>query len=297
MVYFLGVDAGGSHCRARLTDQDGHILGIAQSGPANAHIGIKALWSLLMNIVEETCKIAHLRNSDFQNLHVAFGIAGLSRPGFQAEIEAIASPFASVRYTGDDEIANIGAHQGKEGAILIIGTGSIAHIRLKGKNETLGGYGFPISDEASGAWLGLEALRYSLRSHDGRIEKSLLTESLMAEFSYNPSKIISWMDKAVPADYACFAPLVMEQGNRNDPIACLIIHQAVRYIENFITTIFEKGVVRCSLMGGLSGAFKPWLSSTISDKLTAAKGDALDGALILAGLEFSKIKNKIKPMV
>lgn len=34
MAYFLGIDAGGSHCRSRLADERGIILGTGESGPA-----------------------------------------------------------------------------------------------------------------------------------------------------------------------------------------------------------------------------------------------------------------------
>ncbi|MFT8736238.1 MAG: BadF/BadG/BcrA/BcrD ATPase family protein [Zymomonas mobilis] len=284
MVYFLGVDAGGSHCRSRLTDQNGRILGSGQAGAANARIGISNLWPLLMDVSAKACQQAGLDQNDWASIQAAFGIAGLSRPGLQQELEAMPSPFASLRYTGDDEIANIGAHQGQDGAILIVGTGSIAHIRIEGKSETLGGYGFPVSDEASGAWLGLELIRYSLRSFDGRIKKSLLTEKLIRHFSDNISGLIAWMDGANATDYAAFAPWVMQAGEKGDPVACSIIQRAVTYIENFVDVIFEKGAPRCCLMGGLAEPFMPWLSDRISDKLSPSQGDALQGALILSGL-------------
>lgn len=284
MIYFLGVDAGGSHCRSRLTDQYGHVLGSATIGAANARIGIANLWPVLMTVTELACQQAGLDKNDWSSIKAAFGIAGLSRPGLQQALEEMPSPFASVCYTGDDEIANIGAHQGQDGAILILGTGSIAHIRIKGRSETLGGYGFPVSDEASGAWLGLEALRYSLRAYDGRIKKTVLTEKLIHHFSDDIPRLIAWMDKATATDYAIFAPWVIKAANEGDPVARCIIQQAVNYIENFIDVIFEKGAPRCCLMGGLAVPYMSWLSDEISCKLSQSQGDALQGALILSGL-------------
>ncbi|AAV89793.1 BadF/BadG/BcrA/BcrD type ATPase [Zymomonas mobilis subsp. mobilis ZM4 = ATCC 31821] len=286
MVYFLGVDAGGSHCRSRLTDQNGRILGSAEIGAANARIGIANLWPLLMQVTELACQEAGLNKNDWSSVHAAFGIAGLSRPGLQRALEDMPSPFAAIRYTGDDEIANIGAHRGHDGAILILGTGSIAHIRIDGKSETLGGYGFPISDEASGAWLGLESIRHSLRAYDGRIQKTIFTERVIHHFSDDILGLVAWMDAATATDYALFAPWVIEAGIEGDPVAYSIIQKAVAYIENFIEVIFQKGVARCCLMGGLAAPFMPWLSNHISCKLSPSQGDALDGALILSGLKF-----------
>ena len=37
---FLGIDAGGTHCRARLVDGEGNVLGSGRSGPANLTLGV-----------------------------------------------------------------------------------------------------------------------------------------------------------------------------------------------------------------------------------------------------------------
>jgi glucosamine kinase len=73
-----------------------------------------------------------------------------------------------VRFVDDAVIACIGAHGGRDGGIVIIGTGSAGLALVEGRVVKVGGYGFPISDEASGADLGLQALRMALRAHDGR---------------------------------------------------------------------------------------------------------------------------------
>ena len=38
-MYFLGIDAGGTKCRARLVNAKGDILGHGLSGPANVRVG------------------------------------------------------------------------------------------------------------------------------------------------------------------------------------------------------------------------------------------------------------------
>src|SRR5437764_1049925 len=64
--------------------------------------------------------------------------------------------------------ANLGAHAGGDGGIVIVGTGSIGFARVGEEVYTIGGYGFPVSDEGSGADLGLSAIRRSLWARDGR---------------------------------------------------------------------------------------------------------------------------------
>ena len=45
MSYFLGIDAGGSNCRARLIAADGTVIGTGQGGTANARIGLEPLYA------------------------------------------------------------------------------------------------------------------------------------------------------------------------------------------------------------------------------------------------------------
>src|SRR3546814_3115637 len=71
------------------------------------------------------------------------------------------------------------------------------------------------------------------------------------------------MDDAAPADYAAFAPLVMEYAEIGDEIALLIVRDAAQHIERFIETIFAKGASRCVLMGGLAPRIKPWLRARV----------------------------------
>jgi len=54
------------------------------------------------------------------------GIAGINRIGAKEALLAKGFPFASVIINTDGVIANIGAHGGQDGGIVIIGTGSIA---------------------------------------------------------------------------------------------------------------------------------------------------------------------------
>ncbi|TIT28386.1 MAG: N-acetylglucosamine kinase, partial [Mesorhizobium sp.] len=43
--FFLGVDGGGTGCRARIEDEAGTVLGQGLSGPATTRLGIEPAWS------------------------------------------------------------------------------------------------------------------------------------------------------------------------------------------------------------------------------------------------------------
>src|SRR3954470_1198740 len=116
---YLGIDAGGSHCRARLTDRAGKILGAGETGPANARIGLDRLRAVLMEACERAFAQAGLGTDAGARVSAGFGIAGISRPGVREGLNGLNLPFARVQWDTDAAIANLGAHAGADGATLI----------------------------------------------------------------------------------------------------------------------------------------------------------------------------------
>ena len=280
--YWLGIDAGGTKSLASLVNGQGRELSRVLAGPGNLRIGVEAVEELTFDIARRAIEEAGLSQDAIGAVSLGLGLAGLSRASQSRQLVGNRWPFAQVSIASDAEIAHLGAHGGEDGAILIVGTGSIAYLRVGGKIDTMGGYGFPISDEASGAALGLSAVRHALRSLDGRTRSTPLSDAVTGQFGDSTVAVIEWMETATPGDFAAFAPMVISHAERGDDIARSIVIEAVRHIERFIETIFEKGAPRCSLMGGLAAHLRPWLRARTSEMLVEPQGDALSGALMLA---------------
>jgi glucosamine kinase len=168
-----------------------------------------------------------------------------------------------------------------------VGTGSIGYVSVGGNTFTIGGYGFPISDEGSGAALGLSAIRHALRALDGRTKPTPLSDMVTGRFDHATPRITAWMDAAAPRDYAAFAPLVLDCAAAGDEIALSIVEEAVLHVERFIATILARGAPRLALVGGLARRYRPWLREGTVARLSEPLGDPLDGALILAGFKRS----------
>ena len=285
MTFFLGIDAGGSHCRARLIDEQGTVIGTGQAGAANTRIGVPALYQILQDTAGQAIAAAGLSPDQRRLIHAGMGIAGITRQGAREALTELDFGFASVAFATDAQIANLGAHAGRDGAILIIGTGSAAQLRVDGHDFTIGGYGFPISDEGSGAALGLSAMRHALRALDGRTRRTALSAAVTERFGNDTARAVAWMDEATPRDYGTFAPLVMDYAEADDAIARSIVEDAAAHIERFIETIFERGAERCCLVGGLAPRMTPWLRARTVARLGTPLGDALDGAMRLAGYD------------
>jgi glucosamine kinase len=73
--FFLGVDAGGSHCRSRLVDANGRVLAEAQAGPANAGLGLITLHATLRDVTDRVVRQAGLDAADVAQTSAAMPMA------------------------------------------------------------------------------------------------------------------------------------------------------------------------------------------------------------------------------
>ena len=94
MIHYLGIDAGGSNCRARLIDARGVVVGEGRSGPANARIGIEALYATLMETADTAIAEAGLSDEARGAIRAGMGIAGITRLGMREALEALDFGFA-----------------------------------------------------------------------------------------------------------------------------------------------------------------------------------------------------------
>lgn len=280
--YLLGVDGGGTGCRARLVDWSDRVLGEGSGGPANLTLGVDVALQAIRTAIEDAIKTAKLDDTAVTRMHVGFGLAGANVPELARGIETADLPFASWVVASDAETACIGAFSGSDGAILILGTGSQGLAHVAGKMTTIGGWGFYLSDDASGAILGRTAIRHALRAAESLDEASPLTDAIMAHFDHKPAKIAHWGPTAKPADYGSFVPLVIEHLNRGDAVARKLIEGAVAEAVVLIDRLIDLGAEKVALMGGLAAIYRPFLPDRLAVAIVEPEGDALAGAILMA---------------
>ena len=279
---FIGVDGGGTGCRARIEDAEGRLLGTGIAGPAAVRLGIDRSVAALESACRAAAAEAGLRTEALAGMDAGVGLAGICRKGVLEELMARPHPFRSVVYVNDATIACIGAHGGRDGGIVIVGTGSIGFAVVKGREVRIGGYGFPISDEGSGADLGLHAIRLALRASDGRALATSFTREVMVRFDNDPFEAVAWMDRATATEYATLAPLVMRHADAGDPVGRRIVREAAEQIDELVRRLIECGAPRVALIGGLASSIEPWLAPDVQRGLSPVEGDAIAGALRLA---------------
>ena len=281
---FLGVDGGGTRCRARLCDASGVKLAEAQAGPANIRLGLKEAFASVLDVTLNCLEQAHLSSQDLPRITACLALAGATEPADLAAATLHKQSFGRAILTSDAHAACVGAHDGRDGAVVIVGTGSIGWAVVRGRHHRVGGWGLPASDEGSGAWLGCEALRRVLWAHDGRITWTPLLCAVFERFGSDAHAIVGWVSRAPPRDLGSLAPIVVEHGALNDPAAVELMRLAGSHLDAVAARLNSLGAIRLALLGGLASAMEEWLSVETRRHLVPPAGDAVDGALQLARL-------------
>lgn len=278
----LGVDGGGTKCRARLCALSGTRLGEGVAGPANIRFGLEESLAAVLQAAGQCLRQAGLSSADLPRIIAGLALAGASEPADLAAVQAFGLPFGRTTVTTDARAACIGAHGGGDGGVIVVGTGTIGWAELGGGQYRIGGWGPPVSDEGSGAWLGCEALRRVLWAHDGRIAWTALLSALFAQFDRDPHAIVQWAFEALPRNFAGLAPAVVEHARQADPVAAELMRLGAGHLDALAARLVALGADRLALVGGLAPAMEEWVSHATRAHLVPPAGDELDGALQLA---------------
>lgn len=280
---FLGIDGGGTRCRARLADAAGLTLGEGVGGAANIRLGLDVAWMAILEAIDQALAEAGLSRADLSRSFIGLGLAGITGVPDQQRVAASAPvPFAGILSDTDAFTACLGAFAGRDGAILISGTGSAAQIIINGQGRGIGGWGFEVSDDGSGASMGREAVRAALRGYDGLGPETDFTRAVMSLLGGTPASVVAWVGPARPGDYGTLAPKTLDFARKGDPVADRIVQEQADHLVNHIRRLLALGAPSVCLMGGLGPVLLEWMPPWVPGVLSPALGDAMAGGVLLA---------------
>ncbi|MGJ4943509.1 BadF/BadG/BcrA/BcrD ATPase family protein [Bradyrhizobium sp. HKCCYLS1011] len=124
------------------------------------------------------------------------GLAGLRRRGAEAAFNQVSHPFGSVAFISDGLAACLGADGGPDGAIVVAGTGSVSVGLIDGRDIRVTGNGFTVSDERSGADIGLQVVGLAVRTEGRRGELTSLLSEALGAFDHDPYQAVAWSEEA-----------------------------------------------------------------------------------------------------
>ena len=277
----IAVDGGGSGCRAAVGKPTKGILAQAAGGPANATTDPRGAVQNVLAAVQRAAEQAGVPTLALGDAVAHLGLAGIMSAQ-QGQAVAQALPFATCIVTDDRPTTVAGALGGADGFVAAIGTGSFVGRGRTHVFRAAGGWGLALSDQASGAWLGREALVRVFLSHDKVEPSTALTDGLMAHFGGDPNAIVAFSQTATPADYARLAPHIVDAAQAGDPTAKEIMEQGADYIASALAALgYTKGNPLC-LTGGIGPQYATYLPRAMQQAVIPATGTALDGAFALA---------------
>lgn len=254
-MHVVAVDAGGTKARFNLYTATGELCSQAVLSTAHpAQVGLDGMADRL----REGCSMV-LAQADVRPFDAvySFGLAGYG-PGREKPIErAVRGAFRDrpVVIVSDAESARLGALGGRDGILLIAGTGSIAVSEFGGIRRRAGGWGRAFGDEGSGYWIGRRALEFASKQADGRCPRTRLLPLVCGEFGVeDPYDLIDAVRTAADerGRVASLVPALGDLAMAGDPAARSIFDAAGRELAGLANALVDgDGPVACSWAGGV----------------------------------------------
>lgn len=286
---FIGVDGGGSKCRATIYSADGTVIGTGIAGRANPLYGLAQTFESIEKSTRLALLDAGMNVSDSYLLVAGLGLAGVNVPRLYQHVNNWQHPFAAMYVTTDLHTACIGAHHGADGAVIITGTGSCGYAHVGDTCLSIGGHGFALGDKGSGAWLGLKATEHVLLALDGFAVPTQLTDTLLNYFNVTDALgIVENLAGKSSSSYAALAKYVLDCANEGDLAATVIVQEGADYISEMARKLFSLNPVRFSMIGGLAEPLQAWLGADVVAKLSETLAPPEFGAMYFAQQEFNK---------
>ncbi len=276
------VDGGGSGCRLGAFDVDGNLLVTAKDGPASLSLGVDQTWlhirrgiSLLAEQLDEA--------SNWMPSKICMGLAGSLQSDRRKQFLSLVPQELSPILVTDGHAQLLGATGGNPGACLAMGTGSVLHwIDESGACDMAGGWGFPVGDEGSGAWLGFKLVNAFLWHHDtcqAGAEVPMVINLLQDRIGRNVSDIQVWSTETRSTELARLAPLIVSAAEQGDALANSLLNEGAAQCERLIQVAPDSLPVY--IVGGLADVYHPRLNSPTRQRVQTPRGDAFSGLYAL----------------
>ena len=281
-IYYVGIDGGATNCRAVIELADGTKLAEGFGGSANPSHGRETVIQSIMVAIDSALQNLSHYNIGYQQLIVGAGLAGLHLPRYRKLMQEWRHPFYALHLTDDLLVATLGAHNGGDGAVVIVGTGYSALSYVAGKQNLIGGCGFLMADQCSGSWIGYQAIQAVMFELDGLGEKTKLTEILRDDIGLDTVQIAERYLGASASEYGKLAYQVFAAAELGDSIAQQILNQSRKFIEKVVHRLQQDKPPRITLVGGVAERMYKQLPTEFQLLLSPALGSPEQGAIAFA---------------
>ena len=264
MAIFLGIDGGGSKTSC-LIGNETSVLGTGTGAASNVvRVGEARARESLATAIRQACTVANIKPSEISG--VCVGLAGAARREISELVRGIVSEVISgeikpgqIKVVGDTVIALEAAFGSGPGVIVIAGTGSIAYGRNReGRTGRAGGWGFAISDEGSGHWIGRTAVAAAIGAWDENPGENVRLIQTLLRFWHleTVEQLVPAANATPPPDFAALFPFVLFLADSGDRIAHDVLTQAGAQLASLAGILLGRlfpnsGAVPVAMSGGV----------------------------------------------
>lgn len=276
----IGIDGGGTRCRFALATPEGRFEEVL--GGANVHTDLDKSINVLRAGLAALADASGLEPDRFNEIPAYAGLAGVIDKRSACAIEE-ALDLTCLTVEDDRRSTVVGALGHVDGVVAGIGTGSFVGRQAAGSTRFTGGYGADLGDEASGCWLGRKLLSALLHSRDGLLEASPLINQTWTQYDGRLDQVLAIGKNAAPFEIADFAPRIVAAAEDGDAVGAALMREGAAYIEASMAALGRRAGEPVCLTGGLGKHYAAYLCADIAACVREPEGNALHGALLLAG--------------
>lgn len=252
MLYFLGLDAGGTKTHCLVGDERGNILGFGRAGTGNYEVhGVGPALEENRKAVNAALADAGLQLSDIAA--IGMGIAGADIPEdyVMLEREVYTPLFGDIpRDFQNDSMGGLrGGTQAPYGIVIACGTGCVcAGKNRAGDHARAGGLGEEFGDECTGSQIGRDGLQRVWQARDGIIPPTLLTQKFVERANLQDVEALFlklYRRDLTYADLQPMAKLVFDAAREGDEAAAEILRKGGRYLAAMVNAVARRLNMTC----------------------------------------------------
>ena len=287
-----GIDGGATQTRVVLASEQGMLLGLGVGGPSNYNnVGIDGARAGIKGALEQAWAAAGVERTVLQA--VFMGMAGVVSSADRAIIRRIAGDLSlaadsAIHIDHDIRIALAGGLGGHEGVVLIAGTGSSSYGRREDGRHHRTGWGYLLDDVGSAYYLGLEAMKATVRAADGRGQHTVLSEVVRDAMGFSHIDEIMeivYRDRPDITGIAALAPLVIAAAEKGDQVAEDTLNHGAGELALMVRVVADtlgflaKGF-RVTMVGGLVESSRTYNQRICRAILTTMHGATIQEPLL-----------------
>jgi N-acetylglucosamine kinase-like BadF-type ATPase len=245
MAFYLGIDGGGTKTRCVLGDETAVLASAMTGGCSVIRVGEQAAREALHGAIRQVCETAKISPDGV--VAVCVGATGAARPEIAETVRRIVLEIipqgtpGKVEVVGDTVIALEAVFGKGPGVVVIAGTGSVAYGRnAEGQTARAGGWGYAISDEGSGYWIGRGAVAAIVSGQDQQRETAL-TGLVFEEWRIGTiDKLVQLANATPPPDFQRLFPVVLRAAAGGDVMANALLEEAGGKLAGLAATVVRR---------------------------------------------------------